>query len=279
MPGPKELLTVLTEAMECADFWVAVHATEYMIDLGYREQAERNCTKRLLRYEEVPQQRIGLWRVQYQLASDADVKTWILDKLVAAYLTPDGLDRLHAAETLAKLRFCFRTLDQSTVRTDMQEGGAMGAFVTWGMSVACDWHGHDDPAHLIGLLDGDAEERRLAAYGLSFLAKPTAEQWRVLAGAALAETDEETKTYLLGAGYQLYDMGHPADEAIYGQLRTLLLARVHSNVKSAQMELCRALSSRSDPEGKAVLTQLVGSGNTDIRATAAYALLKQYINE
>jgi len=272
-------MVLLTEALACDDFWVAVHATEYMIDLGHTAQAEANCRERLSAYEAVSQKRVGLWRVQYQLASAEDAKARILDKLVAAYLAPEGPDRVHAAETLAKLRFCFNALDQQTLRKDREQGGMMGAFVTWGLSVACDRQRLDDPTRLLDLLNAGAIERRLAAYGLSFLGKPIAQQWQVLATAALEETEEETKAYLLGAAYQLYDTSYTADATMYRQVRAQLLTLSHSHVKSVCMELCRALASRKDKAGKTVLARLATSSNTDIRATAAYALLKQYINE
>lgn len=289
-PASESNLAVLMEAMECDDFWVAVHATEYLIDLGYLEQAEKNCMEHLVSYEGVPQKRIGLWRVQYQLAPSVHTKARIVDKLTAAYLAPNGPDRIHAAETLAKLRFCFNELDQQVVQADMEAGDMIGAFVAWGMSIACPpLQKNDDHSRLLHLLQGDVAERKLAAYGLSFLSKPTALQWRALADKALAETDAETKAYLLGAAYQLYSAGQTADTVVYEQVRTQLLALVHSTIKSARMELCRALASRSDSDGKAVLTQLAslqsaikslpGHQNLDIRATAAYGLLKQYTNK
>lgn len=287
--GAEGHLAVLMEAMECDDFWVAVHATEYMIDLGCQQRAEKNCMERLLAYEGVSQKRIGLWRVQYRLASTADTKAQVLNKLVDAYLAPDGPDRIHAAETLAKLRFCFNELDQQVVQADMEAGGMLGAFVAWGMSVACCLQESDDHSRLLHLLQGDSTERKLAAYGLSFLTKPTAPQWRMLARAALEETGEEAKAYLLGAAYQRYSTDNAADTAVYMQVRAQLLNLAHSNIKSVQMELCRALASRKDSDGKAVLTRLAGLQSpitamphhqiVDIRATAAYGLLKQYTNK
>lgn len=300
MPSGKDHMAVLVAAMGCEDFWVSVHATEYLIDLGHTELAEKNCVEHLSTYEEVPQKRIGLWRVQYQLATDASKKSQLLNKLISAYLAPEGPDRLHAAETLAKLRYCFKALNQQTVLRDTEQGGMMGAFVTWGMAVACGPQANDDQALLMHLLGASATERRLAAYGLSFLAKPTHQQWLKLARVALTEADTETKAYLLGAAYQLYDTDNTADAAIYEQLRTQFLALANSDTKSVRMELCRALASRKDRAGHVILTRLAGKQspitslpdgeadlaaanghpwNIDIRATAAYALLKYYINE
>lgn len=300
MPAGKDHLAVLVAAMECEDFWVSVHATEYLIDLGHTELAEKNCVGHLSTYEEVPQKRIGLWRVQYQLATGAAEKSRLLNKLIGAYQAPEGPDRPHAAETLAKLRYCFKALDQQTVLHDREQGGMMGAFVTWGMAVACGSQAQDDQAPLMRLLGASATERRLAAYGLSFLGKPTRQQWLKLARVALTEADTETKAYLLGAAYQLYNTDNTADAAIYEQLRTQFFSLAYSDTKSVRMELCRALASRKDRAGNAILARLAGwqspitslpegeadlatanghPWNIDIRATAAYALLKYYINE
>src|SRR3546814_19979927 len=94
----------------------------------------------------------------------------------------------------------------------------IGAFVAWGLSIACPpVPKEDDHSRLLQLLQGDATERKLAAYGLSFLTKPTAPQWRVLASKALAETDAEEKAYLLGAAIHLYGSDPPAHAKVYDQ--------------------------------------------------------------
>lgn len=274
-------LQLLLDAAASEDFWVAVHATEYLIDLGYAEQAEKVCTEYLTPYESSPQQRIGLWRVQYRLELQAAAKQTLLTKLVSAYETTNGPDRIHAAETLAKLRFCFDKLNKRTVRNDLDRNDMLGTFVKWGVSVACQQGLPDDPARLIKLLDATLVERKLAAYGLTFLSKPSARHWQQLAETALRENDEETRAYLLGAAYQLYDSQLNIPSPLFDRVRLALFALADSKLKSVGMELCRALAIRPDPKGQKLLKRLVDmpDTNTDVRATAAYALLKQYANE
>lgn len=274
-------LSILLDAAASDDFWTAVHAAEYLVELGYTEQAENVCAEYLISHESTPQQRIGLWRVQYRLELQVAAKQTLLNKLISAYETADGSDRSHAAETLAKLRFCFHKLDRQTVTNDLNRNDMLGTFVKWGTSIACQPSLSDNHTRLIALLEATPIERKLAAYSLTFLSKPSTEQWQQLAETALREDDKETKAYLLGAAYQLYVSQTNSSSLLFSRIRSQFFALADSSLKSARMELCRALANRPDPQGNELLKKLVDipSINIDIRATAAYALLKQYANE
>ncbi|NGM63575.1 hypothetical protein G5B30_16825 [Sphingobacterium sp. SGG-5] len=85
--------------------WVKVHAAEFLI---WEKQAVDEVRDVFLKEEkqsgDLPKYRIGIWRVLAQTAvSEEDRRYWI-DKIIAAYQNPEGEDRLHAIETLAKLK-------------------------------------------------------------------------------------------------------------------------------------------------------------------------------
>ena len=275
-----DYLPVLRDAAAYGDFWVAVHVAEYLIELGYTKQASRVCAEQLVAHESTPQERIGLWRVQYRLESQAARKQALLNNIINAYETADGPDRVHAAETLAKLRYCFHQLDTQTVIDDSSRNDMLGTFVKWGLCIACQPDIPDNPTPLITLLGTSAEERRLAAYGLTFLSPPSPEQWQHLAEAALLEKNKEVRPYLVSAAYQLYDTRLNTLPALFDRIKSQLFA-LDANRKATGTELCRALAIRPDVQGKELLKELVNKSglNIDVRAAAVYALMKQYPNE
>ncbi len=55
-------------------------------------------------FGQIPKYRVGIWRVLAQAAADKKEKQYWIDKIIAAYNDTGAEDRLHAVETLAKLR-------------------------------------------------------------------------------------------------------------------------------------------------------------------------------
>lgn len=291
-------IRAIVDAAYSGDFWVSQHAVEYLLDLGYRDLAEELCEKVLITHENTSQYRVGLWRVQYHLSSNNDQKKEVLKKLIAAYEAVDGSDRIHAAETLAKLNFCFQQVDPALVESDLLRSDMLGAFVEWGVTVPCA-HGEEVVLDkLFERLEGSAIERQIAAYALTFLDVPLGTYWQRLAKAALLETNAQVKGYMVSAAYQTVpECGQSAP--LFLRVKAELMQLPTSNNKSDRMEFCRAMAKRyvteagthlldlvniSDPivelpEGKVdVRDAAVHAWNQDIRATAAYAILKNNLN-
>src|SRR5690606_36612908 len=180
-------------------------------------------------------------------------KQVLLNKIISAYETTEGPDRIHAAETLAKLRYCFHQLNAQMVTNDLSRNDMLGTFVKWGNPIACHPNLADDHDSLMALLDATPEERRLAAYGLTFLSTPAPGQWQRLAETALGEKDKEVRPYLLGAAYQLYNVQLNPSSTLFDCVKSQLFSLADSDLKTAGMELCRALANRPDTQGKKIL--------------------------
>lgn len=269
------------------DFWVRVHAIEFLIDLGDMEEASR-LAESCRGFETEPQKRIGYWRMKYRLSGQAEQHIW-LDKILASYLDRNGPDRIHAAETLAKLSYPLSKTDSSLTMQDLAGGGALGAYVKWGMALPADSASEVDFDMLLQAVeDTSSLERRTAAYAITFL-KPLPEQYRrrLVAAADAEEEGSDVLPYLLHAGF-IQD--NPGDDVRRLKLRLYSMAEMPG--KPARIELCKALADRSDKEDEALLLRIFnlenpvsessaieagesGPANQDVKIAAAFALEKR----
>ncbi|VXC77845.1 conserved hypothetical protein [Sphingobacterium multivorum] len=85
--------------------WVKIHVAEFLIWEGHQIDVVKNeFLKEELLYSNTPKYRIGIWRVLAQCESDPENKSNWVQKIISAYQNRNGEDRLHAIETLAKLK-------------------------------------------------------------------------------------------------------------------------------------------------------------------------------
>ncbi len=122
----------LHEAANSDEFWVQVHAFEFLCQLGHTEWVESNFEPWKTEHENTPKERIGVWRVGVQLAASDEERKDFLDKIKTAYQDTAGLDRIHAAESLAKLGIPLLLVDAEQVEADLEDQSVLREFVTWG---------------------------------------------------------------------------------------------------------------------------------------------------
>ncbi|NGM64968.1 hypothetical protein [Sphingobacterium sp. SGR-19] len=85
--------------------WVKVHVAEFLLwENCYVDEVRTEFLKDEEQFGHVPKYRVGIWRVLVQATTDEKNKQYWIDKIIAAYHDKEGEDRLHAIETLAKLR-------------------------------------------------------------------------------------------------------------------------------------------------------------------------------
>lgn len=85
--------------------WVKVHVAEFLLwENCYVDEVRIEFLKEEEQFGHVSKYRIGIWRVLAQAATDEKSRQYWTDKIMAAYRDPEGEDRLHAIETLAKLQ-------------------------------------------------------------------------------------------------------------------------------------------------------------------------------
>ncbi len=296
-PARTRCLEALNTAAACPDFWVRVHAVEFLADLGYTGEARRWIEDSLAAFDTVPQKRIGLWRSLYRVAQDTTAKAKLLGRIAGAYMDRNGPDRVHAAETLSKLGYPMRSFDRATWKADLEGGGALASYLYWGLSLpAVKGDAWDYGLLWKALASEEPGFREAAAYALTFADSLPPDRWRSLRDIALVEPpDSPARPYLLAAAYTLAPDGDPAESEAVSRLKKKLFACGKAGGKTGRIELCRAMARKPDPEALPLLRELlelkdpltdlpVSAGHTasarhpwnlDVQAAAAYALLKQ----
>lgn len=296
-PRDATCLETLRQAAVCNDFWVQVHAIEYLVELGYTQEAEAFVRSELSGYQNVPQKRIGFWRSSYKVSQSREEKSKWINKIKNAYLDSSGDDRIHAAESLSKLGFSLNNFDHNMLADDQRNGGMLASFVIWGTAIPIDNRENVAYGQLIDLLKSNEESsRKIAAYALGFVGiDPPATVWETLALQATEEPSQSAAyPYLLAAAYSLHNKENTANlelvTAIYNKLKGLKYIKD----KEARVELCRSLAAKGGKDDIPLLMDFINDKdpitdlpsfdpslnveahpwNLDVKAAAAYAILK-----
>lgn len=268
---------------ESTDFWVRVHAIEFLIDLGHRDQARR-LIEQCRVYEDSVPQRIGYWRMMYRVSEGTGRQSW-LQKIKEAYLDSTGHDRIHAAETLAKLDFSLASQDRGITARDLNDPGALGAYVNWGMAL----RENAEPDYeqiLAALEDTSAVRKRVAAYALTFMKPlPAAYAQRLFHIAIKEPAGSGALPYLLHAAFI------QNDDSVVTPDREALNRRLYDLAglpgKDGPISFCKAVAAKGDRGAEAVLKKIYSepvsptepglsgvakAAHDDIRVAAAFAL-------
>jgi hypothetical protein len=286
----RESLSVLRKAVLSPAFWVKVHAIEFLIELDYREEAMRYTDDQLAAFEQTPQNRIGFWRCRYRLSDSEKMREKWLNKIRNAYLDIGGPDRIHAAETLAKLGFSLQNLDDKLVESDLKSNTDLAAFAFWGYCLPKHRGAHADFDQLLSGLDHENSGfRKITAYSLGFIPGFPVTKWPSMAAKALKEPETSVAyPYLLGAAYILNRSNNKTGLA--ARVKTKLLVLKDTQDKSSRIELCRALAARPDRSDLSLLLDLLhvkvplrplpggsqseaDAANEDVQIAAAYGIL------
>ncbi|RCR71190.1 hypothetical protein [Larkinella punicea] len=270
----QELRTVLKTEQE----WIKVHAAEYLLWIGEPAGVQEVYLEELRQFEKKSPYRIGIWRVLAQASTTpAEKKKWT-DQIAAAFADPNGTDRIHAAETLAKLGISPTTVDPEATRKALAgDNRALSLYTLWGATLS---DAKSAPANRQKFLDlalARSEEtapRKLGAFIIRRLGGLTTAEWNRLAEAALSEP--------VSSGLQL-NLVHAAlvtaspkarQSEPYRLLRIKMLAAKASPALGDQLELATALSEKGIAADLPVLVPMLKHENADVRAGAAYAILK-----
>lgn len=284
-PGrEKTCVALLQKVLHEQQEWVKVHAAEYLLWAGYPEGVKEVFMKEEKRFGNQPQYRVGIWRVLYQASrEEADRQIWS-SKIKAAFLDEHGPDRIHAAETLAKLHQS--TLAEApgiTRRAISNSVPSLATYTLWSTAFHSEQERRKVKEELIGNLvppsGSQGPGKTISAYAIRQLGDLEADQWQLLARAALEEPgDAPAKVYLLSAAW-VTSGGQP--DVLAGQLRQLLMKYSTSPEKGARSEMAMALAERGDSSAIPVLTGMFenkhslqdSAADYDVMAAAAYALV------
>lgn len=296
-PNPKEKMLIdLEEIASCSDFWVKVHVVEYFIELGYLEKATCLTETKIKPFAELPQKRIGYWRLQYKLTKDSFEQNYWIQKIINAYTDLNGSDRVHAAETLAKLHYPLCTLARDDLKNqDLEDTENMlYSFALWGYTIKPPSIKTNVTPLLNELTATNMQRRKLAAYALGYLKHINETDWEKLVDFALAEPhSSEARSYLLATACLHAKKNNMRREKTFQRIKEELRLLADSPLKSDRIALCTVLAKHANRQDLKILDtyyqekniiKQVGDiaidkthpVNLDVKAAAIYALLTNY---
>lgn len=112
--------------------WVKVHVAEFLLWENYNADEVRAAfLEEELNFGHIPKYRIGIWRVLVQAAINEQQRLQWIDKIFAAYNDLEGQDRLHAIETLAKLKYPVKPDEACLSQIKTGEPDAFSIYSLW----------------------------------------------------------------------------------------------------------------------------------------------------
>ncbi|WP_026810579.1 hypothetical protein [Arenibacter latericius] len=181
----------LQYALENSSKWEKVHAAEYILNLDYSNNVYDLFLEEEKQNRNEPYYRIGVWRVLNQAAISLEEKTQWLDSISRVYKGYSSLDRIHAAESLAKLRVSPYTI--STDITDSILGGdhnPMWAYTYWGTAYTSEKDMDLVINNLLEIILQSKETvliKKIALYALLKMKNLSVDNWDLLISKTLNE--------------------------------------------------------------------------------------------
>jgi hypothetical protein len=258
---------VLLAALATEKAFVKVHAAEALIALGEKQEARRVFRAELPSANDSRPYRIGVWRVLAASAdSPSDATEWIA-RTETVVLDPATMDRLHAVESLGKLRHA----PSGRVRAAVEEmaGGsdAEAVFPHWVLHLAGDRGAL--PKIVAALDSADPIARLRAAYVLRWLTITDPATRAAIARTAARESPTAIGyTIILGAAVTL-----DADPTRTNEWIAKLEEISGNGTAGARYDACQTLMRRYTTTDVVKLAPLLDHAEGDVRIGAAWAIL------
>lgn len=273
-------IDILRKNMKTQQRWIKVHAAEYLLWSGNPKDVKDEFLKEEeLHGNELPY-RIGIWRVLAQAETDSTQKAFWIEKIKQAFLNKNGADRLHAIESLAKLRISPFIEDEQFSRTlDIMDNFEI--YQLWSFAYVSDKQFYTSQDLLLKLAtstDNSSFVRATSSYALKRMGKLSFPSWTFLAESALTDVSP-AKPNLLNAAIitatdkssrtDLYDKLWNELISVYKKennniLRTLLLDSFSNGENGQHSEIIdsifQEMQDLKDPE------------SIDVLSTCAYAI-------
>lgn len=292
---PQQAVGQLWQNVRTQPKLVKVHAAEFLLWLGLDKQNEIHTIfmgEDSLYRTESPY-RIPVWRVLAQTETDPQKRQEWIDKIINVWLDTTAMDRIHAAESLSKLKVSLLSSHPAlTMQIINGPKTPFSVYTQWSASngiTNADSIKSNRAAFLQLLYHADDYVKGIAAYSLRHLGRLTNAQWMELAYAASKKlSKEEFQVYLLSAAFVTATdslLGGPT----YNDIHDRLLLNKNSPRKDDRMEMAAAFAVKGSPADIKVLDSLLNNkyplintadtaadnaANADIRSVAAYAILK-----
>ena len=196
----QQLLLVLEREMNSNTGWVRIHAADALIDHRHTQVVASSFAREA--DTAAPPCRIGVWRVLARAAATEEQRQAFIERIRRTMLDPPAPDRVHAAESLAKLGAASPSDSPALLEWLTTASEAASVYPLWLLvlsggtaSEAC------SEARLTGLLDSNDSTARLrAAFALGRINTiSTTSLTRLNRRLAVEPVDSPARTYLAAA--------------------------------------------------------------------------------
>lgn len=270
-----QLVETMRTTLQQSQSWVRIHAAEALLWHGYNE----DVASAFPTDAEISEAgfRIGVWRIWAQLATSPPQRKQAVDRIRQALRDPAGPDRVHAAESLAKLGESLEPEDlRAAEHLAASPEPAVAAFALWLLADAGEAGAR---TKLVESLRADDPIARLrAAFALRNLKRPPGptEQTAILQAAVSEPDDSPAKIHLLAAAWLIAPQtGAPtAAETSRKSLGEALRQWITKDVASERYTAVMAIAEGGTTEDVATLRDRLIDTDADVRSASAYALLR-----
>jgi SSS family solute:Na+ symporter len=287
-------LTDLRNTMNTHQQWVKVHAAEYLIWTSQSEGVRTVFLEEEKRFDTQSPYRIGIWRVLAQAALTDNERNKYISKILAVFADTSATDRIHAAETLAKLGVASSEhYPDLTMRAIAGADAIFSIYTRWGNSLT-GVRKHEmvnDFMDIIGS-NQDGDLRNTAAYAIRHVGVSDHEQWSRLARIALAEPRSSDSRLSILSAALVAAPDASRKSKLFLKIKKGLLESANSTNKDDRAEMCAAIALRGRRDDLPLLVSMLDNKNpiadgqktgkalhdtpqnADVRAAAAFAILK-----
>lgn len=278
-----EAIATLQQNMKNEKEWIKVHAAEFLLWSGYPEGVKETFLKEEQLYGNIPPYRIGIWRVLAQAETEQLKKEVWIDKMKKAFWDEEGSDRVHAIETLAKLKvpiFHKEIKIEDIFINDTLENFSI--YKLWNFAYTSDENfliAQDSLLQLSISTLHDSTIRIIALYALKKMGRLDGIAWNILADSALKEYENiSIQANLLNAAIVTATEEISHTDIVKRLMDELILLDEKENNIIVKMSLLDVLAEKGDDEylDKIYATQeeMKLLEEMDGLSSCAYAILK-----
>ncbi|MFA7492871.1 MAG: hypothetical protein WCZ43_05075 [Proteiniphilum sp.] len=281
----EDAIALLRNNMQNQKEWIKVHAAEFLLWSGHQKGVSEIFLNEEKNFGTQSPYRIGIWRILAQTETEQEKKDIWIDKIINAFLDEKGSDRLHAIETLAKLKIS--VFDANSKLTDILITDTLDSFAVyklWNFAYSSEenfWLVQDRLLKIAISEDRSPLVKIISAYTLKKMGVMDGTAWRTLAETALStSSDLSVQVVLLNTAIVTANQ-EMAQTALYVRAVKELF---HLNEKeynnNFKMSLLDTLAEKGDKEDLELLYSIFNTIKTvedaatvDLLSSCAYAIL------
>lgn len=265
--------------------WVKVHAAEFLIWSGHPGSVKEVYEKEREQFEANSPYRIGIWRVLAQVSGEVEKKQ-LQENIRNAFLDTSGKDRIHAVETMAKLKLSPLPEHPQVTEAALNSGiKSLEVYTRWAIA-----HTHADSMktakeYFLQRLSDDNEDdltRRIAAYVLRNSGELSAAAWGRLVEKLQSLPAANSLRLTIANTVLVTAPTSEKTSATYKSAREIFDTYRDAADKGARIEMAATLAAVGTTDDLELLQQWMRnekptgkvSDDADVQASAAYAILK-----